>query len=275
MKRNIVLVLGIILVVLSVVGFVLRTRFASEKSGLLIDTNPRSTVFIDNKEVGSTPYQQQRAAGEITIRLVPQEGQFSPWMTKLSLTSGIETVVKRDFGSSDYESSGEVLSYEETSRSSPSLTIVSSPDASQVQIDGEVKGFTPLPIENLSQGDHKIIVSQPGFLDREISVKTRDGYKLTVVATLAKSSQQQALSETIASPEAQTKEAREKVEILKTPTGFLRVRANPSTSSTEEGKVKPGEEYPFLEEKTGWYKIEFEKGKEGWVLGEYAKKVTP
>ena len=65
------------------------------------------------------------------------------------------------------------------------------------------------------------------------------------------------------------------VEILSTPTGFLRVRAEPSTAATEVSQVKPGERFAFIEENEtkDWFKIEYEKGEEGWVSSQYAKKV--
>jgi hypothetical protein len=63
------------------------------------------------------------------------------------------------------------------------------------------------------------------------------------------------------------------VEILDTPTGFLRVRATPSTGASEITQVDPGEKFPLLEERAGWYKIKLTDGKEGWVSGQYAKKL--
>lgn len=62
------------------------------------------------------------------------------------------------------------------------------------------------------------------------------------------------------------------VEILNTPTGWLRVRAEPNTTSEELTKVKPGETYKYLEStENGWYKIELVDGTEGWISGQYAK----
>lgn len=63
------------------------------------------------------------------------------------------------------------------------------------------------------------------------------------------------------------------IQILDTPTGFLRVRSSPSTASSEITQVKPGEKYSLLEEKSGWFKIRVKEGQEGWVSGQYAKKL--
>ena len=64
------------------------------------------------------------------------------------------------------------------------------------------------------------------------------------------------------------------VVILETPTGYLRVRKEPSTLAEEVGRVKPGEEYELLDEdeKTGWYKIQLDEGDEGWISNQYASK---
>ena len=63
-----------------------------------------------------------------------------------------------------------------------------------------------------------------------------------------------------------------KVTILDTPTGWLRVRSEPSTAGTEVAKVDPGKEFPFLEEDGEWYKIEYASGQIGWISSEYASK---
>jgi uncharacterized protein YgiM (DUF1202 family) len=72
------------------------------------------------------------------------------------------------------------------------------------------------------------------------------------------------------------------VEILSTPTGFLRVREEPSSLGKEIGQVEPGKNYVLVEtdEKTGWFKIEYlpaqagEDGKVGWISNQYAKKLN-
>jgi uncharacterized protein YgiM (DUF1202 family) len=58
-------------------------------------------------------------------------------------------------------------------------------------------------------------------------------------------------------------------ETLKT---LLKVREGPGASYSVISAVSPGESYPLLEEAEGWYKIEFEEGKTGWILGLYADK---
>lgn len=61
------------------------------------------------------------------------------------------------------------------------------------------------------------------------------------------------------------------VEIGETGTGWLRVRAEASGSSAELVKIAVGSKVPYLNETvSGWHKIEYATGKQGWVSGKYA-----
>lgn len=63
------------------------------------------------------------------------------------------------------------------------------------------------------------------------------------------------------------------LKILPTGIGYLRVRSDPSTTGTEVGRVDVGKMFELMEENVGWYKIQYEEGKEGWISGTYAEKV--
>jgi len=63
------------------------------------------------------------------------------------------------------------------------------------------------------------------------------------------------------------------VKIGQTETGYLNVRSEPATSGTVLVKVNPGETYPYLSKKSGWYNIQLSNGKTGWVLGQYVTEV--
>lgn len=67
----------------------------------------------------------------------------------------------------------------------------------------------------------------------------------------------------------------QQIEILPTGLGFLRVRERSQVSALEVGRVTVGDKYQVLGQENGWYKIEYTKGKEGWISGDYAKEVTP
>jgi hypothetical protein len=194
----------------------------------------------------------------------------------VSLIAGVETVVRYSFGDTPDTSSGDIISFEKNPGSEISLVAVSDPDSAQLTIDGLEKAFTPHKTSALTAGEHELKFSLRGYEDRIVNVKTHEGYKLTAIVKLRKSTE--VSEQEVASPEAEvaTEEVKVQIEILSTPTGFLRVRSEASTLADEVGQVNPGEKYNLIsiDEKTGWYEIEFEAGKSGWISSQYAKKIS-
>ncbi len=64
----------------------------------------------------------------------------------------------------------------------------------------------------------------------------------------------------------------DKVKILPTGVGWLRVRSEPNLSGTEVTKVDVGESFPVLSEQAGWVKIKLTDGGEGWVSADFVEK---
>jgi len=60
----------------------------------------------------------------------------------------------------------------------------------------------------------------------------------------------------------------QRIQVLPTQTGFLRVRDQPSLNGTPIGTVAPGDTFISSEVTNGWYKIPFNSGV-GWVFGAY------
>lgn len=267
------LILCLVLIALAALGFFLRDYLAPAQAKLEIaQTNVAAMVYINGEQTGGmTPYEEYREPGEVTLRLVPQatEGPLAPWETKVNLVEGVTTVVRRDFGPTNEDSSGELLSFEKIAGKRAELVVVSVPDSVEVKLDGESRGFTPLPVVDAPAGEHQIVVSRPGYKEKEVdSVKTVPGYRLTVVVFLAQEPK-------IQEDERKEEISQTQVQILETGTGFLRVRSEPTLAAEEVAKVMPRREYLYLD-KNGdgsWFKIEYEKGKAGWIKAEYAKKV--
>lgn len=267
------------LMILVILVFWIVDFFKPKVAGIYIETNPPSTVFINGKEVGHTPYKGLREPGEIILRLIPDSFQrrLSSYETKLNLIAGVETVLKRDFGDLEETSAGEVLSLEKIDKDETSLIVVTIPDAAQLVIDEKDKVITPYKTSLILPGEHTLTISAEGFLERTIRVKTHLGYKLTIVVKLAKVSKpvDEEVSQTPEDLEEKEEKTIKEVEILTTAVGFLRVRDKPSTLGKEVGRVDPGRRYPIVEidEKTGWYKIEYEEGRFGWISNQYAREV--
>ncbi|MFH1971464.1 MAG: PEGA domain-containing protein [Patescibacteria group bacterium] len=260
--------LFVILLILFVVGY-----FKPKGAGIFIDTVPVSDVYINDSLVGSTPYEAIRNPGEVTVKMIPQDETLINFETKVNLVSNIRTVIKREFAQSEEESSGEIASFEKVGGKDASVSIVSIPDASKISIDGQVRGFSPYKINSIMPGEHVLVISALGFLERDLTINAYQGYKLTVVVKLAVG------GEVLPTPAPVSNDQETlnitKVEILETPNNFLRVRSEPTTDAQEVARVVSGNSYPFIEEdsKAGWFKIEYEKGKQGWVSSEYSKKV--
>ncbi len=281
-------VIGIILLGIGLfIGliFLLVNLFKPRVAGLFVETTPSSALFIDGLEVGRTPYRATNNPGEVTIKLIPESFGISlpSYETKVTLTPGVETVIRREFGKSEESSSGEIVSFEKIANDEVSLALISEPDSSQIVIDGRDRVFSPYKTSSISAGEHILVITGDGFLDKVVRVKTYKGFKLTAFVKLSESIRRDvepSLTPTSA-PQEMKMEGKRMVMILPTSTGFLRVRAEPSTLGTEVGQVKPGETYPLLDtdEKTGWFKIDYSTSKVegvakvGWISNQYAKEL--
>ncbi|MEK7498030.1 MAG: PEGA domain-containing protein [Patescibacteria group bacterium] len=273
-KLKIAVIITLLLVILVALVFFAMSYLKPQKSGISVESTPLSIVYIDGVSVGRTPYSADLKPGEVVLKLIPDtQNPFLNYETKLSLYPGIKTIVRRSFGETNADSFGEVISFEKTTEDGASLSIVSVPDATQIMLDGQVKGFTPLKISEVLPGDHQLIISAPNYKERSFSIRAVDGYKLTVVAKLAESQEV-----VVASPSAVLAEEKsiEEVLILDTPTGYLRIRKEPNSASMEVGRATPGLKYELLstDETTGWFNISFDEKKTGWISNKYAKIVT-
>jgi hypothetical protein len=258
--------------------FFLIGYFKEKPAGIFVDSDPISDVYINGSPVGKTPYTNTYKAGEIMLKLVPDSSDQSliAYETKITLVSGIQTIVRREFGVSEDASSGDIISFDRIGGAETGLIVVSTPENAQVSVDGLPQGFAPYKTSSILPAQHQITVKAPGYIDRIMTVKTQAGFRLSLFAKLAKAVELQPA--TTPSPVEKTY-----VQILSTPTGFLRVRSGPGTTGGEIAQVKPGSQYLFLDEDvaTGWVKIQYEapktglpNGIEGWVSGQYVKKVT-
>ena len=302
MKRKIGFIAFIVGLIIFVLVLYKILGGGGSKEGILrVSSTPSATVFIDNKQAGKTPHETKVAARDIHIKLVPDATitELTSWEGKLSVSSNTLTYVNRDLAPTDLSSAGEVLSLEKVSSKNSEITISSTPDSATVLLDNENKGVTPISISDVPPGDHVLTLTSVGFLTRTIKIKTTAGYKLNALVQLALSSAPP-VKEATGSPTPEptsakggtpkptskltptptkkvavtgTEVAKPYVLINDTPTGFLRVRMEPSTGATEAARVKPGDKLPFVSEQTGWFEVKYDSESTGWVSSQYSEIV--
>lgn len=294
MKRFIVLLVFVLVIVGLGIFALKNTVLKAAAAGLQVKAIPGGSVYINDKKVGQTPFEdKQLSAGEITLKIVPDSivgSNTSSWEAKVKLTSGTQTIISREFGATDGASAGETITLEKIPDSkTASLAVISFPESAMIQINGESKGFSPFSADKQDAGEKEIKVSSSGYLDRTVRVQLILGFKLVLNMKLAESKTETEMvssgtptptgkpspTPTTTKRSTATSSATLKkpyVTIKDTPTGWLRVRIEPSKDATEAAKVSPGESFPFLDQKSGWYQIRYAPGKDGWVSGQYAEK---
>ena len=231
-----------------------------QKSGISITSTPSdATVFLNNEEVGKTPFEaMDLAVLEYQIKL--QKDQVN-WQGNVKLNAGTVAIVNRDLAADIPSSAGEVL----TLKKGQGITLISNPKDSKVTIDGSEVGISPLNL-NVKAGEHTIILDHANYIKRSIRVNLPDGYNLTIVVDLAIS---EADLSTVSLPVIKTTP---EVIVKNTPTGFLRVRDKPSLLGLEVAQVKPGDVLILLEEEGAWDRVRLADGAEGYVSSTYVEK---
>lgn len=242
-----------------------------QKSGVEIMSYPTAKVYINGKEAGMTPYKNTSLTpGNTEVRLASTDGE---WSKSIELRNNINTVIDWEINKDEKQGGGYILYLEKTGDTNKAGLLVNSmPNKCAVAIDGEIKGYSPIKLDDIGEGDRQVTISYPGHKNVNVYVKAIKGYQLVVESKLA--------NEPIVLNE-QTEEREEvvsvirtdnKIKILDTETGWLRVRSDASNNANEVDRVEPGESYDLIEEDEDWYKILLEDGKEGWVSAKYAEK---
>lgn len=282
MKRKLLLLLFLIILFGAFVGgryILLNTQNVNGK--IRIVTSPSSNVFINNVAVGKTPFEEKYKVGEYLLKLIPEASQTASWQGKVKIYKNALSYVNRELGSTDIASAGEILTIGKMEKTKDKklgeIYVETEPSGAIVHLDNDEKGVAPLILADVVRGDHEISVYMPGFLRRTEKINVDSGYRLNAHFKLAIDPNQQLL------PKEEKKEATDSAKVTKTivvisdsvrdtPIGALRVREEASISASESARVNAGDKFELLDEDEGWYKIEYEKGKQGWVYSQYALK---
>src|SRR5579859_3169815 len=171
MKKKRLFVFIIVILVIGIIGFLIINGFGKTKlASLEVDSNVNLPVYVDGQSVGNTPYTATFPVKQITIGVGSYE-------TRVDLTSGVKTVIKRDFSQDMKNSSGMIASFEKNDSSGSTLAVVTNPDGALINFDGMAEGPAPINV-NSTDGDHKLEVSALGYETSDLSIKLVNGYKL-------------------------------------------------------------------------------------------------
>ena len=291
-KLSLLLILLLLFVIFVAVRFFILDK-QKEQGTLKIISSPTASVFLNSTLIGSTPINDQKyKVGEYLLKLIPETSatDTASWNGKINIYKNALTYVNRELGSSDIASAGEIFTAIKMTKrpqnaQSGEIYVETEPQGAIVTLDSDEKGVAPALMENVLRGDHELSVFMPGFFRRTQKINVDPGYRVNAAFKLAidQSSSFAKVSDDKTKTASSSGEVANKVyvKIRENPQGWLRVRVDGSIDATESARVKPGEKYEFLDEKTGWFKIKYNDNKdglvsgdftEGWVSSEYSAK---
>ena len=270
----------------------------AKKAGVQVTAHPDANVVVDGKPVGKTPYYIENAKPGVTTIQMTAIDSGQTWETKVNLVGGTLTSVHREFGATPDKSHSYTLYFEKlNNKDISSVNIISMPPNATVSVDGKPQGFTPLSVD-IPSGPHVFAFTSPGFQDKIVNAATQNGYRLNLNLSMATldivptplptASPSASITPTTTTSNTNTttitplpkqsssSASVEKpyVEILDTPTGWLKVREEATINSREMAKVNPGDTFSYKESSTsGWFNIEYVSGKWGYISSQYAKLV--
>lgn len=272
-----------------------------KKSGIqvTITSGEKASAFLDGNHIGNTPLTlSDIKPGTYSLKLTPEDQTKQPYVTTVTLSPGLLTAVNWTFGPTADESGGEIFELSEGSdKNKVQLALVTVPDNVIVKVDGQSKGFSPMTLDDLTEGSHELTVMAPGYIERTSHPKLTKGYRLTVTLKLERepiktqptpvptpveqtqpTATPSAQLETLASPTpkpstesgviSSSTTVKPYVKVLDNSLGWLRVRSGAGSSFDEVAKLSLGSTVPYEETQSGWYKVEYTTGKQGWVTAQ-------
>ncbi len=277
-KLSLLLILILLFAVFVGVRFFIFDK-QNEYGKLKIISSPTASVFLNSTLIGKTPFEDKYKVGEYLLKLIPETTatDTASWNGKINIYKNSLTYVNRELGSSDIASAGEIFTTAKMTKKSQNagsgeIYVETEPQGAIITLDNDEKGVAPVIMENVLRGDHELSIFMPGFFRRTQKVNVDPGYRVNAAFKLAidqSSSIAKVTEDKQATSSAKT--TKTKITIKDTPTGWLRVREEPSLNASESGKVNPGESFDLIDEEDGWYKIKID-GKEGWISSQYSSK---
>ena len=155
--------IAVLLVVLAAAAWSARGYFLTPPKPIpttgvltMASTPPGAQVFVDNVEHGQTPLTLTLAAGPHIVEL---RGAGEPRTIPITITAGMQTQ--------------QYIELPTTGSATPgSLQIRTEPAGAQVSVDGQPRGKSPVLVDNLTPGEHAVIVeSDLGTVKHTVAVQ--------------------------------------------------------------------------------------------------------
>ncbi len=252
----------------------------SNDSLLSVISEPEgAAVFIDNAEVGKTPYSSSSlTAGEYDLRV--EKAGYDAQAARISIQDGYRLNVSTSLFPIPAPISAVLIP--DTSNLydlSSSIPIINSDTAQWLEALLYWNESRGINLAGLGVNKDRVF---DFFIDYKGNIFDASGKSLTTEQFQAMEKKDKggylgkALDKKLSleaadvySTSGSITPGAKKVKILETGEGWLRLRNAPS--GTEIGKVDVGREFELLEEGTGWYKIKVSSSLEGWVSATYAE----
>lgn len=156
-------------------------NIAGEAALAVNSVQGNTNVFVNDKLLGTTPfYSNAIKSGNVEVSIRNDDRTFD---INLNLEPNTETILNRELGPNRDFGAGDTV-WVERSKGTPSMSVISDPVGALVKLDGEVKGETPITINNIKVGEHDLEISKDGFESRTLRPDIKEGIKLNVDSKL-------------------------------------------------------------------------------------------
>lgn len=279
------------------------------KSGLQVQMtdSTAASVYLNDNYVEKTPFiSRELNPGEYVLKIQPDDPELIPYETKITLRSGLLTVVTWQLANRPELSGGVIYEMEPINLKNKSeLSFATIPDGAIITVSGKDKIFSPAVVPDVTPGHIEFEVTLPSYGTQKHTINAIPGYRMLVTVKLAKENvatptpepaeiQQETQPDTQATPTAtpvvnlpqQTASVSATPtipigtgrQVLIQPTNFyvdgvevLRVRDLPSSNGKEVGFAQVGKTYTYLgTTENNFLNIQFNEVS-GWVSNQYAQ----
>jgi len=169
----------------------LQDRTLAPKAQLTVTlSHGQGKVLLDGKEMGRTPVDVTSippGKGTLQITRDPNPNNFySTLNIPITLVAKSQTVVVADLGPS-YDTSSFWVSYIDDRFANNNVYIETIPSGSQIAIEKEFRGQSPLPVSDLNPGTYTITISHEEYQELTTTIQIVENKTVFVSAKLYKS----------------------------------------------------------------------------------------